>query len=251
MTLCRLFPLGFLLAFSAAAPLAGQTAVPFVGCASDGQVGPLPAPAGVAPKLQLSPAAAAALAFYKAENSPGVLAPRGWFCFSTYGSNGSVLYVSPAPLDTKQVFSDTWQGIAGPAVQVTTRIGDTSGRFDVARMIARVFPSHMAFARSVIAEGIEPASAFPRGPYKSDILTYKGKSLVEFETPAGAEGLGTHSFLLPGPATISGFAALVSEGLDDAAPTLVQVSLRLPKGASALVPIILAQAERESLKPQP
>ena len=241
----RLLLLCCLCAPATAVPLAAQITVPFVGCASDGQVGPLDAPTGSPVALSIAPAVAASLAFYKPENGIGILAPRGWFCFATYGSNGSVLYVSPTPLDSKQVFSAAWHGFAGPAVQVTTRIGDTSGRFDVARVIARVFPGRMAFTRSVIAEGIEPAANFPVGPYKTDTLTYKGKSLVEFETPGNTKGLGTDSFLLPASAPIHGFAALIGEGPD----AMVQVSLRLPAEAAALLPVILSQAEADSLKP--
>jgi hypothetical protein len=61
--------------------------------------------------------------------------------------------------------------------------------------IARVFPAHRAFVRKVIAEGIEPTSDFPFGPYPNDKLTYKNKEMVEYETPAHKDGLGTQSRL--------------------------------------------------------
>ncbi len=39
---------------------------------------------------------AARLAYYKAKNGFGILGPRGWHCFSTYGSNGSTLVCESA-----------------------------------------------------------------------------------------------------------------------------------------------------------
>jgi len=69
---------------------------------------------------------------------------------------------------------------SGPAIQLSVAVGDTSGRFEVAQIIARVFPSHRNFVRDVIAEDIEPASNFPFGPFPKDKLTYKSKELVEY-----------------------------------------------------------------------
>src|ERR1039458_1109977 len=93
--------------------------VPFVGCASDGQGGPLKAPIGKSKVVAIPAAAALRLAYYKAEYSSGVLAPRGWNCFSTYGSNGASLFVSPDPMDSKTLLSLDWKGFTGPAVQIS------------------------------------------------------------------------------------------------------------------------------------
>jgi hypothetical protein len=153
------------LLLSSSVPLFGQTsAVPFVGCPSDGQVGPLSAPNGKAQQVQIAPEAAARLAWYKAQNAPGVLAPRDWHCLSTYGSSGATLYVSPEPINSELVFSTAWKGFAGPAIQISSMNGGTSGRFEVAQKIARLFPAHIDFVRQVIAEGIEPASDSPPAP---------------------------------------------------------------------------------------
>ena len=216
--------------------------IPFVGCKSDGQVGPLDAPTGHAPAMKIPSDLAQRLAYYKAEDGVGVLAPRGWYCFSTYGSNGSNLFVSPVALDAKTLFSTSWKGFTGSAIQISVAGGGTSGRFQVAKMIARVFPDHRQFVRDVIAEGIVPASSFPAGPYPQDKLTYRSKNVVEFETPANTEGLGTASRLQADSKPIRGVAILLSD--DDT--SLVQLSARLPAQDRDLIAVIIQQVEREA-----
>jgi hypothetical protein len=78
----------------------------------------------------------------KLKRGLGVLAPRGWHCFSTYGSNGSNLFVSPVPIDGKALFSADWKGFMGDVVQLSVMDGGTSGRFEVAKVVARVFPAY-------------------------------------------------------------------------------------------------------------
>ena len=215
--------------------------VPFVGCASDGQVGPQAAPAGKSKAVAISAAAAKRLAYYKAQYGPGVLAPRGWHCFSTYGSNGSSLFVSPDAIDPKMLFSDDWKGFTGPAIQISVSSGGTSGRFEVAKVIARVFPAYKQFAQDVIAEGIEPASDFPSGPYPNDKLTDRGKNVVKFETPANTEGLGTDSRLLPNAGPIDGVAMITGADTD-----LIQLFARVSDNDRDLIPFIVKQAESDA-----
>jgi len=215
--------------------------VPFVGCASDGQAGPLQAPAGQSKLVGIPAGVGQRLAYYKAEYGAGVLAPRGWHCFSAYGSDGSNLFVSPDPIDPKAPFSDSWKGFSGQAIQISDIVGGTSGRFEVAQIIARVFPDYKAFAENVIAEGIEPASSFPFGPYPKDKLTYRSKSIVEFETPANAQGLGTRSRLQANANPIDGVAILSGEETD-----LVLLSARLSERDHDLIPTIVEQVEKES-----
>src|ERR1700691_2624922 len=89
--------------------------VPFVGCRSDGQMGRRQAPAGKKQAVAIPVSTAERLAYYKAEDDFGVLAPQGWYCFATYGSNGANLYVSPEPINSKLLLSsDDWKGFAGP-----------------------------------------------------------------------------------------------------------------------------------------
>lgn len=217
--------------------------VPFVGCKSDGQVGPLDAPAVSSVKVLLAAGVAQQLAYYKAQYGPGVLAPRGWHCFSTYGSNGSSLFVAPEPIDSNVVFSGKWTGFAGDAVQISAEIGGTSGRFGVAGAIARLFPAHMSFVQGVIDEGIDPASDFPRGPYPHDKVSYKSNTIAEYVTPPQMDGMGTESRLRKNNKPIIGAAILTGD-----TPDLVSVNIRLSGKLSQLTPAILAQAEKDAIQ---
>jgi hypothetical protein len=205
-------------------------------------MGPLKAPTGQSKLITLPAGVAQRLAYYKAEYSAGVFAPRGWHCFSTYGSDGANLFVSPDAIDGKTVLLSTdWKGFSGPAIQISVSDGGTSGRFQVAKIIARVFPEYKAFAESVIAEGIEPASDFPFGPYPNDKLTYRSKSVVEFETPANREGLGTFSRLQVNASPIEGVAILAGEDTD-----LILLSARLSEKDCDLIATIVGHVEKES-----
>ena len=150
---------------AAGAKLPTAVSVPFVGCESDGQVGPLDAPASKHQNVSVTSRAAQRLAFYKAETGFGVLAPRGWYCFGVYGSGGDAIYVSPQPISWSEFFSPNWKGLMGPAVRFGRSYGETSGRFTVAEIIARVFPAHKAFVAGVAALFDEPGSEYPSGPY--------------------------------------------------------------------------------------
>jgi hypothetical protein len=215
--------------------------VPFVGCASDGQAGPAKAPQGTSKVVATSPEIALRLAYYKAKYGSGILAPRGWHCFGTYGSNGNNLYVSPNQI-ADPIFLSHWNGFTGAAIQVSDVLGDTSGRFEVAEIVARVFPAHAAFVKSVVTEGIQPASSFPRGPYPGDRLTYLNNEVVEYETPANQSGLGTISQLKKNGSPIRGVSILTGK-----TPNLIHLSVRLPPDATDLGPVIIRQLERDTL----
>ncbi len=228
--------------FSQAQRLLVPGSVPFVGCPSDGQTGPQDAPTEKNKLLNIPVEGTQQLAYYAATNSIGVLAPRGWHCFGTYGSSGDTLYVSPEPLDAKQLFSDTWHGFTGPAIQLSSISGDTSGRFTVASVIARVFPAYRAFVKKVKAEGA--GGNFPSGPYPNDKLIHKGKRVIEYTTPPQADGLGTASRLQKNDGPIRGVAVLTGD-----TPDLVMLSVRLPPALRTLTPYIVQQVEREAARP--
>jgi hypothetical protein len=214
--------------------------VPFVGCNSDGQGGPVKAPTGESKFVHVDVKAAQRLAYYESEKEFGVLAPRGWYCFGSYGADGDTLYVSPRPINASNLFSSISRGFTGPMIQLSRSVADTSGRFSVAKTIARVFPKHKVFVRKVIEEGIEPASSFPFGPYPGDELTYKSDEIVEYQTPAQTEGLGTDSLLLKDDKSISGVAILTGQDSD-----LLHLSVRLPQAQIGLTASIVQQVERD------
>jgi hypothetical protein len=220
--------------------------VPYVGCRSDGQTGPLDAPAGEAPKISIRADIAQRIAYYSSAEGIGVLAPRSWYCAGTYGSGGEHLYVSPQPISARSILSLDWGGLTGPGIQRDHRYGGTSGRFAVAEIIARVFPSFNAFAMRVNKE-LEPPDAISFGPYPMDALAYRGKTVVEYRTPARATGLGTLSSLRENESPIVGVVILVEK-----TPDVIQLSVRIPSNLRELTPIILRQVEREaSRRPQP
>jgi hypothetical protein len=213
--------------------------VPFVGCPSDGQTGPLEAPKGTDQLAQIKASVANKLAYYKAAVGPGALAPRGWYCFGTYGSGGSSLFVSPSPIKRADLFSPNWVGIKGPAVRVDHVDGGTSGRFEVAQVIARVFPVRSAYVKGVSSE-VEPAIHFTFGPYAGDKLIVQTDRLVQFQTAPHSEGLGTMSQLKANEDPIDGVAILEGQ-----TPNLLMLRVRLPRERRDLAPIIIHQIERE------
>lgn len=215
--------------------------VPFVGCKSDGQGGPVAAPRGNSKVVQVSDADARRLAYYESEQGFGVLAPRGWNCLGTYGSDGTALYVSPSRVTATALFSTGGSDFEGPVVKLSRKSGDTSGRFGVAKTIARVFPARRAFVMSVIGEGVEPESSFPFGPYPDDKLTYKGAETVEYRTPADTVGLGTSLGLSRSAIPIEGVAILVGTDTD-----LLSVSARLPPEQAYLASAIIRQVEHDA-----
>jgi hypothetical protein len=228
-------------------PIAAAT-VASVGCRSDGQLGPQGAPKVTSISVDLSNDSAAQLAYYVSPEHVAVRAPKGWYCFGTYGSNGDFLFVSPQPIDTRKLMLSHGGFFSGPAVEMKHEYGGTSGRFGVAAVIARVFPSHNDFVQNVIQQdvdaGINPPASFQFGPYPSDRVTYKSSNLVEFETPANADGLGTDSLLQKNSDPVLGAAMLVGEETD-----LKMVLVRLPSSEVGLAPTIIQQVERDADRP--
>jgi hypothetical protein len=150
------------------------------------------------------------------------------------------LYVSPKPIGAADLFSTKGSGFVGPVVEIAYENGDTSGRFGVARTIARVFPAYKAFVDRVVQEGIEPASSFAFGPYPTDKLIYKGKDIVEYQTPAQTEGLGTNSKVKKNDIPINGVAILTGQ-----TPDLVFLVVRLSADQTDLTSAIIRGVETD------
>ena len=128
-------------------------------------------------------------------------------------------------------------------VQVSHRFGGTIGRYEVARIIARVFPAYKAFFAGVSESFDMPQSEFPSGPYPADALTYKSNRVVEYRTPAHSDGLGTYWSVKENESPIDGVAMLIG---DD--PDLLLLSVRLPPGQDRLASAIIGHLEREAAR---
>lgn len=218
--------------------------VPFVGCASDGQVGPKAPPFGTTKLVWATPWEAAQLAYYRAGDL-AVLAPRGWHCFELYDSSGSGLHVAPAPFEGGRFLDDARAGLRGPAVETQWRCGGTSGRFTVAEFIAMVFPSRLGFTLEVMQAFEMVPSRFRFGPYPEDRLVYRTPDSLRYTTPAWKQGLGTRSWLKPGARPIEEAALLTGEF-----PDLLHLAIRLPDNLASLSPAIIRQFEADAAQQQ-
>ncbi len=204
-------------------------AIPLIGCASDGQMGPVAAPASGGKTPRIPQDFAGSLAYYTSA-ALGVIAPRGWNCFGLYGSGGAVLLVTPERHDADDLLRSGRQ-IEGSAIVLSRVFGSTSGRFEVAKLAARLFPVANNFVQGVIDEGIEPAIDFQLMPFPADKLTRRSPTAVEYFSPGGTEGLGTEGPLAKNGEPISGVVIL----LPDEEMTAIKLDIRLPTELHDLV----------------
>lgn len=220
-----------------------EVSLPFVGCPSFGQVDVLEAPTGTSKPVPTDEQVGRALAYYKSADGITVIAPRGWYCQGVSGSGGAALFLGPKPV----VHSSTgWVGLNGAAMEVNDISGEASGRYEIAELIPRAFPSFRWFARQVW----DFDSPLPSGPYPTDTLTYRGNKVVEYRTPARTEGLGNfHSWLGKNDLPISGVAILLMDSprTDAELPHLVLLSIRFPPDLARLAPTIVRYVEREAV----
>jgi hypothetical protein len=204
-----------------------------VGCAAEGQSGSWKAPKGIDKAVEIDAREAAKLAYYKAAFGSGVLAPRDWHCFGVYGSDGVRLLVSPQQIRRDEWFSAKFNGSVVEADDVD---GSTSGRFEVAQVVARVFPAHKAFVQNVI-ELFGGASDYKFAPYPKDKLIQQTDRLVQYETPPHSEGLGstiTRIKAIDDP--IDGVAMLEGK-----TPDLLMLRVPLPREQRDLAPAIIQE----------
>lgn len=224
----------------------GQHAqVPIIGCPADGQLGFIAPISARSKSVHLPADTAQQLAWYQGRRGPGVLAPGGWQCFTTYRSSGSTVYVTPQRLTSQDLFAADWKGIDGPAVVLSDESGGTSGRFSVAQIISLVFPAYQAFAQAVVDEGFW-TNKLPHGPFQTDTLRYRNNHTVEYLTPPRHEGLGTQSRLTANDLPITGVDLLTGADTD-----LVSLQVRLPVSANLLAPAIIRHVEEANQTPPP
>jgi hypothetical protein len=142
--------------------------------------------------------------------------------------------------------STNGSGFVGPVVEIAYEYGGTSGRFGVARTIARVFPAYKAFVDKVMEEEIQADNSIAFGPYPKDKLTYKGKDIVEYQTPGQTEGLGTNQGLKKNDTPISGVAILTGQ-----TPDLVFLAVRLSPDQTDLTSAIIRGVETDVVHSSP
>lgn len=208
---------------------AAQTVtVPFVGCESLGQAEAHPSPKGNPVSIAVSKAVGTKLAYYADAHSLGVLGPRGWHCLGTYDSGGAALRVAPGAIGAS----------SGPVIEVLIRNTDTSARVDIARMIARLFPSRLDFAKRIERDY---ELSFPRGPFASDVVTRRSGEEIEFMTPGGKEGAGTNNWVKANAEPIHGLVML----LDDT-PSMLTLSMRIPGASAELRSAIIQRLRSDS-----
>jgi uncharacterized protein YecT (DUF1311 family) len=224
--------------------------VPAIGCPQDGQVGPQDAP--MLPnsvRLAVPDGSASSLVYYSAYEGvgSGVLAPKGWNCFGTYGSAGATLYVIPHKLSDPIL--DRARNMTGPVVLKSAFTAETSGRFPVATISARIFPLARAFVDSVRSEENADPKDFVFTPWPSDRLNYLSGLAVSYVTPPGVDGLGTAFGPAPGKEPISGLVFLnITNG-----PSLERLAVRLAGSDQHLYAAIAVSniAMRDTVEPIP
>ncbi len=220
-----------------------MVSIPFVGCPSFGQVEVLEAPKGTSEPVPITEQDGPALAYYKSADGISVLAPRGWYCQGVSGSGGAALFLGPRPIIHS---SAGWEGLSGAAMEVNDISGENSGRYEIAELIARVFPGYRWFARRVW----DFDSPLPSGPYPKDTFTYRGNAVVEYRTPPQTDGLGNfHSWLGKNDLPIAGAAILLIDSPYPVGhiPHLVLLSVRFPPELARLAPAIIRYVERQAV----
>jgi hypothetical protein len=221
-----------------------DVSVPYVGCASFGQSSASEPPAGTSKSVSISLKDAEALAYYESADGIGLLAPRGWFCEGTSGSGGAALFLSPVPI---HYTSSGWHGLEGTAIEFNYISGENSGTYDIARIMARVFPEYRTVARGILKDF---DFRLPSGPYPKDTLTRVGKTIVEFKTPAQTEGLGNFdSWLKKSDTPIQGAAILSTDSRKpfSSSTHVVLLSVRFPPDLVPLAPPIIHNVEQNAL----
>src|SRR5689334_1309580 len=114
LVVCARSPLFAQAKKTATSPRETEVSVPFIGCASSGQIETLEAPKGTSKSVPITSKDAQALAYYRSADGIGLLAPRGWYCEGASGSSGDALFLSPNPIHHDL---SGWHGLEGPAIE--------------------------------------------------------------------------------------------------------------------------------------
>jgi hypothetical protein len=160
-----------------------------------------------------------------------------------YGSSGSVVFVSPDPIDRRRIFEPAYR-FKENVVEFGYTLGGTSGRFEVAAVSSRLFPIARDFVNAVAKDQKDiggPPLDLGQKSLANDRIVGRSDTVVRFVTSAGHKGLGTRSRLAVNASPIDGFAALVKDGGDW---DLIELNIRLPAKDRDFVLAIQSVAER-------
>jgi uncharacterized protein YraI len=168
--------------------------IPSVGCASESMAEDRGQVPSVEPfRVRMLAAKAEKLSYYTASNGLSVLAPRGWSCLGSSGTNGKRLLVMPTKEQVEKYWSASssdrgWAGAWPEAVVVSSVTDRASGSHLVARYSAALFPG---LARNGNKwrdlDGTIRVESYPF----DHLVKIDGFDAVEYETPAGVSGAGT------------------------------------------------------------
>jgi len=185
----------------------------------------------------VEPHAAQQLAYYQAAHSPGVFAPKAWTCRAWYGYSGSVLVVTPKPLQPPYF---PLPMITGPAVTIETSNGSSSGRFHIAIVAEQLFPVFgSAFITQVKQEHLLPDSIFDARPDPDDQLNYLSDRFVEYTTPPNRTGVATDGLLQTSNLPVRGLSILTLSGQAGQADSLTEIRVRLPTALNAVAAAVM------------
>jgi hypothetical protein len=174
------------------------------------------------------------LAYFQAENSPGVYAPRNWSCRAWFGSSGSTLLVTPRRIEPPYF---PLPSIPGPAITIQTWDSASPGRFHIALVAAQLFPLlGDEIITRVRQEHLISEASFDRESRPDDQISYPTDRLVQYSTPAQRTGLGTDGLLQMSTLPIRGLAALNPQSEVNA---LTEVRVRLPADQQAVQEAIM------------
>jgi hypothetical protein len=225
---------GLATAAAAAAAAETQPRVATVDCPANDQTGPARLQTTDTMSAPVAPLLAGQLAYYRAEHSPGVYAPKGWSCRAWDGSNGSTLVVTPKRVEPPYFPLPV---ITGPAVMIEASDAASSGRFHVAIVAAQLFPLIGGeFIARVRQEHLISDSSFDVESYPDDRLTYLSDRLAQYTTPPNRAGLGTAGMLEVSDLPVRG---LTIRNLESDANALTEVRVRLPAALNAVAAAIV------------
>ncbi len=217
-----------------AEPAEHEPRVPVVDCPANDQTGGAKIRAGESMPAAVEQPVAGQIAFYRAEQGPGIYAPKGWYCHGWDGSSGTALVVTPKRMEPPYF---PLPAIAGPAVTIQTSDAGSSGRFHVAIVAAQLFPiAGSELITRVRQEHLISDASFEAAPHPGDQLGYLSDQFVEYTTPANRAGLGTDGLLEISDLPVTGLTILNPEAEVN---TLTEVRVRLPARLSVVAEAIV------------